>query len=124
MMVWYERNPNGCDLWVNTDTDPHWRSLGGCMKGNPTAAQGAGSNVYIFVRGTDDGVYYVTSATPAGSGPYSGWKRLYGTITDDPQAWADSVGRIGVKGTGTDGHTWCRWNNSRNSDSWVSWRKC
>lgn len=122
--VWYRTNPNGCDLQVNPDTDPGWHSLGGCLKGNPAGAQGADSNVFIFGRGTDNGVWYVQSSGPAGSLPYSGWHNLGGKITSDPEAWADNGGRVGVKGTGTDGNKWCTWNYSPNSNSWVSWRRC
>ena len=94
------------------------------MLGGPAGAQGAGSDVYIFVRGTNSHVYYVKSSDSAGNLPYSGWKDLGGVIVNSPTAWADSVGRVGVSGTGTDGLEWCKWNYSKNSDSWVSWRKC
>jgi hypothetical protein len=122
--VAYERNPHGCDLLVSTDLNPHAHSLGGCMLGGPAGAQGAGSDVYIFVRGTNSSVYYVKSSDEYGNDPYSGWHNLGGKITSSPVAWADSVGRVGVKGIGLDGNWWCTWNYSKNSDNFVSWRKC
>jgi hypothetical protein len=104
-----------------------WRSLGGVLVGNPSAAEilgPAGEPLRAtFHRGTDGGCYYRWSLTPDPGGAWSDWTALGGVLVGDPVVARNGDGRLEVFHRGTDNRIYHRWQSSgRDPSAWArSW---
>ncbi|MDJ0344342.1 serine/threonine protein kinase, partial [Streptomyces sp. PH10-H1] len=87
---------------------PHWSAFTDVpaarvkLVGGPRAIT-VGKTTYVFARGEDNDVWYLTRSAGA-SGGYSAWTRLTGIgVADDPAVVSASPGRLDLFGLGTDG---------------------
>ena len=98
-------------VWVRHSTDgahwSGWRSLGGRGSGDVGAARPAPGVGVVFVRGTDNAVWYNEFAgTTAGVTP--GWHSLGGKLTSGVGAGAAPDGQTAVVMLGPDNHVYGR----------------
>jgi fibronectin type 3 domain-containing protein len=81
------------------------QSLGGVLTSGPSAASWASDHTYVFVRGTDNGLWYKTwSGTSWGN-----WTPLGGVLSSDPSVVSWGANRIDVFVRGSDNQLWHRW---------------
>jgi chitodextrinase len=79
--------------------------LGGVLTSAPSAASWASDHTYVFVRGTDNGLWYKTwSGTSWGN-----WTPLGGVLSSDPSVVSWGANRIDVFVRGSDNQLWHRW---------------
>jgi hypothetical protein len=103
-------------LWVVSGMGA--QDLGGILVSSPSVAQWRlDRSAHVFVRGTDNAVWYLRW-TPESVGP---WRSIGGSITGSPAAVAWGPDRLDVFGRGRtglqlehcwwDGNTWSAWEN-------------
>lgn len=92
----------------------NWNSLGGTLTSGASASSWGASRVDVFVKGTDNALWYRTwNGTTWGA-----WTSLGGVLTSDPSAVSGGANQIDVFARGTDNSIWHRaWNGT----SWSSW---
>ncbi|MCZ4102442.1 protein kinase [Streptomyces sp. H39-C1] len=87
------------------------------LVGGPRAITIAGTT-YVFARGEDNDVWYVTRGVGA-SGAYSAWQHLTGIgVADDPAVVSASPGRLDLFALGTDGLLYRR---TMTNGTWNQW---
>jgi hypothetical protein len=90
-------------LWCSRQTTGDWsiwEALAGSLASAPTAAADS-TGVYVFVRGTDDAIWYRKF-----DGSWGPWQLINGNCTGHPFAVADANGPY-VFVRGGDGRPWC-----------------
>ena len=94
-------------VWRTTRTGSTWSSwqwLGGRTYSAPTVAPSPpGDGTWVFVRGTNNGLYVNQNAAAGGTA----WEDLGGVLIDAPAA-AGAAGRVDVVVRGTDNALWSR----------------
>ena len=103
-------------VWVENLTTGTSFSAGGHLIAAPSVIP-SGSNLLIFGRGTDNGLW-MTTVSLTGTSP--GWTSLGGTITSKPGAVAQGTGAAdySVYARGTDGAVWYR---THTVSGWGAW---
>ena len=91
-----------------------WNSLGGVITAGPDASSWGSTRTDVFVRGTDNGLWYRTWNGTS----WGGWVSLGGIITADPSAVSWGPNRIDVFVRGTDNALWHR---SSDGTTWSGW---
>ncbi len=75
-----------------------------------------GSQVRVFVRGTDNRVWYATQA--AAGGAFSPWKSVPGTVASAPAAMTWDGTRVDLFARGSNGHLLHTYSNARGFHAW------
>jgi fibronectin type 3 domain-containing protein len=88
--------------------------LGGVLTSGPSAASWASNQTYVFVRGTDNGLWYKTW----NGSSWGNWTPLGGVLTSDPSVVSWGANRIDVFVRGTDNQLWHKWYAS---GVWYGW---
>jgi outer membrane protein assembly factor BamB len=92
----------------------NWTSLGGTLTSSPDASSSGANAVNVFVRGTDNALWYRTWNGTT----WSAWATLGGTLTADPSSVSQGANSIDVFARGTDNGIWHRnWNGT----TWSLW---
>ena len=98
---------------------PSWENLGGSFQGNPFGVFGYDGRVEVFVRGTDNALWFTAQTSPGG-----GWTPLVslgGVIISNPTAVVDSTGHIAVFAVGSDTAVWTRSQITARIDNYSDW---
>jgi hypothetical protein len=95
-----------------------WYSLGGTLTSEPVVQQYNDGRLVVFVRGTDNGLWYKWQTTP--NGGWSAWHSLGGTLTTAPVVAKHPDGRLEIFVRGTDGAVWHKWQHSQYG-VWSDW---
>jgi hypothetical protein len=105
--------------WQTDDT------LGVGVAGDPAVASNRDGRLQVFVRGSDNNVWYKTQHEPGSEfgERWTGWKMLTttGTFVGDPVLGMDSGGRIHVFARASDGSLWTVRQLEANVDAWGAW---
>lgn len=91
-----------------------WISLGGNVTSSPALA-GAGGNIWLFARGTDNTLQY-----RRGTYGWTAWASLGGSVVSDPAAATRDSGGVDVLAVLSDGRLWQR---RFVAGSWTGWFK-
>jgi Repeat of unknown function (DUF346) len=84
----------------------------------PAACAQDANSLDVFVKGTDNALWYRHYQ----SGSWSSWKSLGGSLTSSPAAVSRSAGKIDVFVRGNDGALWTR-ATTNGGTSWSNWYK-
>ena len=98
---------------------PSWEKLGGSFQGNPFAVFGYDGRVEVFVRGTDNALWFAAQTSPGGS--WTPFVSLGGVITSNPTAVVDSTGHIAAFAVGGDTAVWTRSQITAGIDNYSDW---
>ena len=98
---------------------PAWENLGGSFQGNPFVVLGYDSRLEVFVRGTDNALWFAAQTSPGGS--WTPFVSLGGIITSNPAAAVDTTGRIAVFAVGADSAVWTRSQITPRVDNYSDW---
>jgi len=91
-----------------------WASLGGVLTSGPDAGAASATQVDVFARGTDNGLWQDSFNGTA----WGNWQPLGGGLTSDPGVVSLSATRTDVFVRGTDNQLWHKmWNGT----SWQAW---
>ncbi|TKA13501.1 serine/threonine protein kinase [Actinacidiphila oryziradicis] len=100
---------------------PHWSAFKTApaaavgLTGGPRAITVSGTT-YVFARGADKNIWYITHTRTAG---YGNWQRLIGISTaDDPAVVSSRAGRLDIFALGTDHLLYRR---TMTAGQWGSW---
>jgi hypothetical protein len=108
-VLWYRRSTDG------TTWSP-WASLGATVLGD-VGATWDGTNLWVFARGADNGLWWRRTSTPANAASWSGWATLGTTVIANPSVVSSPQGLF-VFELGSDFGIWYRkWNGS----TWSAW---
>ena len=100
---------------TNADTSAGLVGAPAGVVGAPAVCSRAVNSLDLFVRGTDNAIYYRHRDT---SGAWGSWTNLGGRLTSDPSAASYSSGSaLFVCARGTDGAFWYR----ASGPSWTNW---
>jgi hypothetical protein len=80
---------------------------------------GHDSRLEVFVRGTDNALWFAAQTSPGGS--WTPFVSLGGVIISNPTAALDSLGRIAVFAVGGDTAVWTRSQIKAGSDNYSDW---
>jgi hypothetical protein len=75
----------------------------------------------VFGIGSDGALYSIWQTAPH-AGPWSGWTRLGGWVSQI-SAQLNSDGRLEVFGVGSDGDLYNTWQTAPHSGPWSGWNK-
>jgi hypothetical protein len=98
---------------------PSWVNHGGSFQGKPFGLLGSDLRLEVFVRGTDNALWFAAQTSPGG-----GWTpfiSLGGVIISNPTAVVDTTGRIAVFALGTDNGVWTRSQITAGADNYSGW---
>ena len=98
---------------------PSWESLGGSFAGRPFVVFGSDGRLEVFVRGTDNALWFAAQTSPGGS--WTPFVSLGGVITSNPTAALDSYGRIAIFAVGDDTAVWMRAQITPRIDTYSDW---
>ncbi len=98
---------------------PSWENLGGSFQGNPFVVSRYDGRLEVFVRGTDNALWFAAQTSPGGN--WTSFVSLGGIITSNPVAAADTTGRIAVFAVGTDSAVWTRSQIMAGIDNYSDW---
>lgn len=98
---------------------PSWENLGGSFQGNPFAVFGSDSRLEVFVRGTDNALWFAAQTSPGGT--WTPFVSLGGIIISNPTAVVDGNGRIAVFAVGGDTAVWTRSQITAGIDNYSDW---
>ena len=98
---------------------PSWESLGGSFQGKPVGVLGTDSRLEVFVRGTDNTLWFAAQTSPGGS--WTPFVSLGGVIISNPAVAVDRTGHISVFAPGTDGIVWTRSQITAGVDNYSDW---
>jgi len=98
-----------------------WSTVGGQLASGtgPAASAQDANSAELFVRGTDNALWYRHYQTGSG---WSSWKSLGGALSASPAAVSRPNGKIDVFVRGTDGALWTR-ATTNGGASWSGWSK-
>ncbi|GEM_PF-2729349 len=134
--VWYKAN-RGVGNNHNQGTEGRswgdWRSLAMPRRltaASAPAAQTVGSDLYLFVRGSDNALWYnrltgqAFNATTTLTGAWSGWESLGGQLASGPQVIQNFDHSISVYVTGADNRiAWITKDTSSAAKLWSTWQQ-
>ena len=69
---------------------PSWENLGGSFQGKPVSVTGSDGRLEVFVRGTDNALWFASQTSPGGS--WTPFVSLGGVINSNPTAITDRTG--------------------------------
>lgn len=98
---------------------PSWENLGGSFQGNPFVVSGYDGRLELFVRGTDNALWFSAQTSPGGS--WTPLISLGGVIISNPTAAVDSFGHIAVFAVGGDTAVWMRSQITASIDNYSDW---
>jgi subtilisin family serine protease/fibronectin type 3 domain-containing protein len=108
-VLWYRRSTDGT-------TWSAWSSLGATVLGD-VGATWDGTNLWVFARGGDNGLWWRRTSTPSNAASWTGWATLGPTVIANPSVVSSSQGLF-VFELGADLGIWYRkWNGS----TWSDW---
>jgi hypothetical protein len=95
------------------NTWSNWQSLGGILSSAPAATSSANGKLNVFVRGSDNALWYKTST----NGVWSDWQSLGGALSSAPAVASWGGDRLDVFVRGTDNALWHLYFDG----SWSAW---
>jgi len=98
---------------------PSWESLGGSFQGKPISVLGSDGRLRVFVRGSDNALWFSAQTSPSGS--WTPFVSLGGVITSDPAAVTYEQGPIAVFALGSDCAVWTRSQITAAVDNYSDW---
>lgn len=98
---------------------PQWENLGGSFQGKPFVVSGYDGRLEVFVRGTDNALWFAAQTSPGGS--WTPLVSLGGVIISNPTAVVDSTGHIAVFAVGGDTAVWTRSQITARVDNYSDW---
>jgi Astacin (Peptidase family M12A)/Repeat of unknown function (DUF346) len=109
------------DIAVVNTLNPSFYSLGGSTIGAPAVVSWPGYNSNyraVFVRGSDNALYYKETQYSPCSTCWTDWQWLGGTLTSEPAAVSWGLGRLDVFARGTNNQLIHKW---RSDGKWSDW---
>lgn len=97
-----------------------WQSFGGVLTSDPAVAVFGAGLMYIFVRGTDNALWYLWRDVNA-SQP-SGWQSQGGSLTSRPAVCSSSAGKLDLFVRGTDNAIWYKYLDVNAGGNWSDWQ--
>lgn len=93
--------------------------LGGRAVGSGTATEDVNGRIWVFVVGTDRGLYASRQTIP-GSNLFTEFQDLGGELMSNPESVRLCMGAMQVFARGMDGALWTKWQQS-GSGGWSAW---
>jgi hypothetical protein len=101
-------------VWWDSTGWHGWEPLGGILTSDPATVASGPTQVDVFARGTDEGLWH-----RYWNGSWQGWQPLGGALVSAPEAASCASGHLDVFAVGTDSAMYQLGYNG----AWGSWQR-